>query len=353
MTAIYSLLHMLVDGVCALAMFGSLAKGDNGQFVMLLYNFCAFALQMPLGTVLDLLILRKAKHKESLAFGFAAVGVAMTLAGAFLHPVMLGIGNALFHIGGGVGTIQEDSAKGWKGRGLGVFVAPGALGLYIGTFLAKKGVWDRGLAIFGFILLVLTILASMWQKRTKDLPTPVVRESYKEQIGQKRIVLLACCCFIVVILRSYIGMAVSFPWKQMQVLAFVSILAVVAGKMAGGFFAAKYGHSKTTVITLILAVVGYIGLETAPFGLAALFLFNMTMPMTLYLLIRALPDLPGFSFGLLTFGLFLGFLPVYFGITVPLSGQLLGGIGSLVSMMILLLGIWAGGKHGTISAGNV
>ena len=53
MTAIYSILHMFVDGVCALAMFGVFIPQENGYFYMLLYNFCAFALQMPLGIILD------------------------------------------------------------------------------------------------------------------------------------------------------------------------------------------------------------------------------------------------------------------------------------------------------------
>ena len=46
MTALYSVLHFLVDGVCAWAMLGPLAGGMESY---LLYNFCAFVLQLPLG----------------------------------------------------------------------------------------------------------------------------------------------------------------------------------------------------------------------------------------------------------------------------------------------------------------
>ena len=73
-------------------------------------------------------------------------------------------------------------------------------------------------------------------------------------------------------------------------------------------------------------------------GIFALLLFNMTMPITLYLLVRRWEELPGFSFGLLTFGLFLGFLPVYYGVPVPFSGQLIGALGSILSLAILLAG---------------
>ena len=64
-------------------------------------------------------------------------------------------------------------------------------------------------------------------------------------------------------------------------------------------------------------------------------LFNMSMPVTLYLLAVNLPGLYGFSFGLLTFGLFLGFLPVYAGLVLPVSGRLLGMAGSLASLVLL------------------
>jgi len=70
-------------------------------------------------------------------------------------------------------------------------------------------------------------------------------------------------------------------------------------------------------------------------GWLALFCFNMTMPVTLYLLVRRFPELSGFSFGLLTFGLFLGFLPVYFEYTLPVPGGLLGMLGSLISLLLL------------------
>ena len=48
-------------------------------------------------------------------------------------------------------------------------------------------------------------------------------------------------------------------------------------------------------------------------GLLAVFLFNMTMPMTLWAAAQLLPGAKGFGFGLLTFALFVGYLPVYLG----------------------------------------
>jgi len=70
-------------------------------------------------------------------------------------------------------------------------------------------------------------------------------------------------------------------------------------------------------------------------GVIALFLFNMTMPITLYLLIQRLKEMPGFAFGLLTFGLFLGWMPTYLELYLPMDGQTMGCLGSLISLVIL------------------
>ena len=104
MTAIYSVLHLLVDGMCALAMFGRFLPRGNGHLYILLYNFCAFSLQMPFGVALDALCGSGKERRGEVPFLFAAAGVLCTIAGVFTHPVILGIGNALFHVGGGVGA---------------------------------------------------------------------------------------------------------------------------------------------------------------------------------------------------------------------------------------------------------
>ena len=85
-TAWYCLLHLLVDCVCALAMFGRFLREDNGYFYLLLYNFCAFALQMPMGVLLDTLIRDCGKRKRDYALMTALAGILCTLSGAVLHP---------------------------------------------------------------------------------------------------------------------------------------------------------------------------------------------------------------------------------------------------------------------------
>lgn len=339
MTALYSILHFLVDGVCALAMFGYFATRENWYVNILLYNFCAFAMQMPLGVVLDGLCGKRNDSRALPTYFYALSGVVLTLVGAFIHPIVLGLGNALFHLGGGVATIQEDEAKGFKGRGLGVFVAPGALGLYIGTLLGKSGDMSIGSMIFSIGAVMLLLLLGAWKVLTANL-TPATREQEKRSSMQSdRITTLwlAFGCLLVVILRSYIGMAVNFPWKTTVFAGALAVLAVVFGKVAGGFASAIFGIRRTMAISLGAAAVCYFLSENMVAGVIALFLFNMTMPITLYLLIQRLKELPGFAFGLLTFGIFLGLMPVYLELYLPLDEKLVGGLGSVVSLVLLWL----------------
>ena len=63
-TALYSALHFLVDGVCAFAMFGRFLPRGDAAFSLLFYNFCAFALQLPLGLLLDLYLEKRGEASE-------------------------------------------------------------------------------------------------------------------------------------------------------------------------------------------------------------------------------------------------------------------------------------------------
>lgn len=75
----------------------------------------------------------------------------------------------------------------------------------------------------------------------------------------------------------------------------------------------------------------------------------MTMPVTLWAVARILPGAKGFSFGLLTFALFLGFCPSYLGSLAftELFGRPEIGLGILcgVSLVLLRGGSYYAGKY--------
>ena len=154
-TGIYAVMHFFVDYICAWAMYFRMRTGSFAYGDFLIYNFCAFALQMPLGTLLDLARSRaEGRIRAFLPLLWSGAGVLLTGLGAMIHPALLGIGNALFHVGGGLDVIVEDFQKGRNGKNLGMFVAPGAVGLYLGSM---KGNEEFGLSslILTLVLLVL------------------------------------------------------------------------------------------------------------------------------------------------------------------------------------------------------
>lgn len=374
-TALYSALHFLVDGVCAFAMFGRFLPRGDAAFSLLFYNFCAFALQLPMGLLLDQELRRRGERSE-LPLLAAAAGAFLTAAGAFTSPVVLGIGNALFHVGGGVGTILTDHRKALKGRALGCFVAPGALGLFFGTVLGKAGevLYGGTAAAAGGAMLLLFAGLILVRRREKEAPDPaevlrklpagpksVAKKTAEERSGYpgpdlRRELLIIGSAFCVVILRSLCGFLVQFPWKVTFAASLLSVLMVVLGKAGGGFLAARFGAKRTAACSLAAAAACYLLGGRAGFGLCALFLFNMTMPVTLYLLADRYRSWPGSFFGLLTFALFLGFLPVLlFGnagafpgetaLPGPISGGSAAGAGIAVLSLLLLLPALAGAER--------
>ncbi len=320
--AMVSFLHGAVDFLCAFAVYGVFHNPEDPFLVYLIYSFCAFALQMPMGIVLDYLCLKKgAVHAP---YGFAFLGAWLTLAGVFLGPVTLGIGNALFHTGGGVMTMLEDEKEGLHGRGLGVFVAPGAVGLFLGGY-AKEDM--KVMIVLSACVLFAAAFALLYRLEEKKIQ--IKRD---HALPETAVLSSVAACFLVVVLRSGIGLSVSFPWKTGFFLSFLAVLALAAGKAAGGFFGAAAGLLKTALISLSLSAVFFIGKDIPVFGLSALFLFNMTMPLTLYALAKRMNGMHGTAFGILTFALFIGFVLVHAGwFDLPYAGT----IGSLVSLCLL------------------
>lgn len=319
----YSLGHFWVDFSCALLMFSRLSGAGEWALWALLYNFCAFALQMPAGLLADRLD-RKGRT--------AALGCALAAAG-WLFPalpaaaaVTAGLGNACFHVGGGIRILTDG---GEKAAPLGIFVSPGALGIYFG---ALPGVRLPGWAAAAGLLLF--ALAFIWLESRAER-----RADGEEEPSRGRRELWALiCCFLVVALRSYLGMTLSFSWKTGAWTLAVAC-ALVLGKASGGFLADRMGALRASVLSLGLSAALFC-LSALPLaGTAAVLLFNMTMPVTLWAAARLLPGGKGFAFGMLTFALFLGFLPVWLGWPAAFAGGAGCAAGAVCSLLLLVLGL--------------
>lgn len=316
--AIYSLAHFWMDLSCAFLLFRTVSESPQWMLCLLLYNFCAFALQMPLGLLAD----RWNRNGLIAAIGCILTALSCLSPPPLLKAIVAGTGNALFHLGGGLDVLNASETR---AAALGVFISPGALGLYIGTCWGKSSASWLGLVPVGLLIMAAAIL---WQCSK----TNILRRSGNVPLDlgvPKSIVLLL---FLVVVLRSYMGMNQAFPWKSEW--AFVLTLALVLGKTAGGFLMDRLGPKQASVISLGLAAILYLFSNNPLAGVLAVFFFNMTMPITLWAVARVMPGAKGFSFGLLTFGLFLGYLPSFLGWTSLLTGPAAYACTALVSLLL-------------------
>ena len=124
--------------------------------------------------------------------------------------------------------------------------------------------------------------------------------------GVKEIIVITCL-IITVCIRSYVGLIISFEWKSEFYLAFISILAVVLGKMLGGIIGDKTTFLKVSIVSLGVSAIAFpFAFNNSFIGIIAILLFNMTMPITLICLVNLLNNNKGMAFGILTFALFIG-----------------------------------------------
>ena len=172
--------------------------------------------------------------------------------------------------------------------------------------------------MFGTTLTVGLLLCALLRilfRREEQEPAP-------KADGPKRfpllpVVLLTCA----VAVRALGGVAVNFPWKTTVLAGFVMTFFIFAGKAAGGFLCDRFGAAKTALLSLPLAAVLIAFCSgSMPLSLAGQFLLNLTMPVTLWLMYRVMPDSPGFAFGLAASALWPGTIA---GLLLPLMGPAL------------------------------
>ena len=326
MVSLYSFTHFLVDFACAFFMFFYITKSPDRYLCVLLYNFFAFAMQMPLGICAD---------KLDKNYLLACSGCLVVAAACALFPVpvlaavLLGSGNAMFHLGGGIDVLNISEEK---SGALGIFVSPGAFGVYFGTMLGRGDI-NFAAAILLALFTSAVFIFVFYKKQSAAYVSNAEFSLGSAAPGGTTVAVV--CLFIVVCLRSYTGLALNFPWKSAGLWGVVLVCAVVFGKNAGGLLSDRFGPQKTSLLSLGLAAALFFFAKMPLFGVAAVFLFNMTMPVTLWVIAKIFPGAKGFSFGLLTFALFLGFAPVHLGICIPAGAYRVFALFSAASLALL------------------
>lgn len=298
---VYSFTHALIDATCATVLFSIVARAQaEPQYLVSLivfYNVLAFATQPLFGLLTD---------RFDVPVHLAVLGILLVAASTlflalpFWAILITGIGNASFHIGGGV--ISLDMARG-KATLPGIFVAPGALGLMIGTSLGMGG---RFVA-WPFILLLLASMVSILRIPRPEAGAPRTLPGNLKWFETVLLLLL-----LSIAIRSLVGMGLVFPWKSNTTWLIILTGAVVMGKALGGILGDKFGWAKVAVSGLIISIPLLTFFAQIPaLAIAGVFLFNLSMPVTLICVAQMLPGNNGFAFGLTALALIIGAWPTF------------------------------------------
>ncbi len=318
--SIYSICHFIVDFVCAIFILGKLPYISNtsNEFVtaMIIYNFFAFAFQVPLGYILDKL--RAYKYVAIIGLCFIGLCYLINLNNVFMLATIVGIGNALFHLEGGVNIYSVSKRKAFLN---GLFVAPGALGIFLGTTFHNELI----VTYLPITLIIISIvLLFLVQKREiyKGL-----MENRIDNFNNFSIALIVILIGLSIIVRSIGGSAIIYTWKNDFILGFIYTLSITIGKAFGGLFADKFGLFKVALISLACSAICLIlGYNVHFFAYIGILLFNIPMSITLTILENTLSKKIACAVGLNTMFLFIGFLICFIDITINNNFILVGSI---------------------------
>ena len=318
--SIYSLSHFIVDFVCAIFILGKLPyiANTNSEFVIsvIVYNFFAFAFQVPIGYILDKF--RTYKYVAIIGLSFIGLCYLIDINNVFILATIVGIGNALFHLEGGVNIYSVSERKSFLN---GLFVAPGALGIFLGTTFHDELIITYLPIVLIFVAI---LLLSLIQKQEVDKE---LENNRKIEFNNFSILLIVILIGLSIVVRSIGGSAIIYTWKSGFILGFIYTISIVIGKAFGGFLADKFGLLKVALISLagseICLILGY---NIHIFAYIGILLFNVPMSITLTILENTLSKKIACAVGLNTMFLFIGYLICFIDLTITNNFILISSI---------------------------
>ena len=300
----YGLIHAMIDASCVTAVFHSIflfdVQSSDRLVLVLTYNILAFAGQSVLGLAID---------KYRFTRGAILLGVVSTALAVILmrfHPlttaILAGLGNALFHVGAGALSLHVRTGRATPP---GIFVAPGALGLGLSAWIRKSDL------VFVWPFMVVLSLVFFYALASANPRVPYDDPPKKPKINRPMLILMLLLFSITI--RSFVGMGAAFACPKTTLVPFALASAAFAGKAMGGVLSDRLGWLEISVGALLVSVplITFGGTNAVTLTLG-LFLFQMTMPVTLVACAMILPGRPAFAFGLTCLALILGALPSFF-----------------------------------------
>jgi len=328
--SVYSISHFFTDFVCAIFMLGIISplcvNYTQLFYCLIIYNFFAFAFQAPLGLLLD-----KYKSYNYIALlGNLLILLAFLIVprNPFILSTIVGLGNALFHLEGGVHIYNISDKKAYLN---GMFVAPGALGILFGTLLSHTSYNVHNIAIISIIISIL-LLVLIRNKNTE------IKNAAINRLNKNTIIPIILLIGVSIIIRQLAGSLITYEWKSIQAFLVFYTICISIGKFLGGILADKIGFLKTATISLLLSIfLILLGSNHFLIGSLGILLFNIPMAITLTLLENTLYNNRALAVGLNTMFLFLGLLITF--IKFPISNYLLIVISITIAILSIYLAI--------------
>ena len=304
-----SVLHLLVDGlcVCCLYLIASSFSAMHLVGIFLTYNILAFLTQPLTGLWADSM---KRRHWMLLASVLLltvavlatsiVVSFRLSTVGMMVVPILLGMGNSLFHVWGGK---QVAVTTGNDMRALGAFVSTGAFGLALGIVFFS---WP----LLYTVLLTICVLSTAYVHLDLKAGISAINSQEVECRFSKLFIWMSLLVLmLVVMLRSFVGETFSGEMSRTSSMVLLIGLLSMLGKMAGGWLAHHLGIVRMLVLVIVLVLVCLVfRSQEMVIALVGLFAVNCTMPVTLYLANVVLPKREGLAFGLLAAALIPGYL---------------------------------------------
>jgi len=278
----------------------------------LTYNAVAFGLQPIIGYLCD-------KYRKIPA---GMIGGVLLIVGLLFLPYpavsifLMGLGNACFHIEGGIDSLRHSGGKMARS---GIFVSSGALGVAFGSLAGKSGAISVYHAV-GILLLCLVLIYVFCRKHTEpgDKKTENIKPAFSIIRPELSFGIVITLAVVSIIIRSYAGAILPIQWRTTPTLFVFPAIGAFLGKAFGGLLADRIGARKLAVLSLLVSLFlltfGYMDPWVCMTGIL---FFNMSMAVTLCAIASVLPLNPGLSFGITTLALLCGNVPTFFAEAGP------------------------------------
>lgn len=302
---ILGIAHGLADGAAGF-LLGSLSHTmslEKASGLIIIYNVLGFGYQPLAGIFSDKW---KCPHLATLLGLFSLLfGLLLTNWHSQMAVILAGIGSAAFHVGAGSLAITTASHR---TTGLGIFTAPGVVGLAIGGAAGWTG-YNLTLPIsllLVFIIVIIAINRQIWQNY--ELISCSTNESENAYLDDGIVLIL----LMLIALISTVWTSFQFLLQNnLQMLIIIAIAAAIA-KVCGGILAEYWGWKWWMIISLTIAAFLLLVNQKNHLSLIlSLALLQSTVPITLAATARIMPQQPATATGFaLGFSIIIGGVPV-------------------------------------------